>query len=118
MDALGVNLWESATRAKIEALQWVVAQQLLKLGINVIIEWGTWERSERDALREGARKLSAAVELHFLDASVEELFQRAQRRGMENPPMTREDFERWSDGFEKPTLEEMGLFDEPRVSLS
>ena len=118
MDALGVNLWESATRARIEALQWVVTQQLLKLGINVVIEWGTWGRSERDALREGARKLSAAVELHFLDAPVEELFRRAQRRAMENPPMTREDFERWSDGFEKPTLEEVGLFDEPLVSLS
>jgi predicted kinase len=118
MDALGVNLWDSATRARIEALQWAVAQQLLKLGINVIIEWGTWGRSERDALREGARKLSAAVELHFLDVPVEELFRRAQRRGMENPPMTREDLQRWSDGLERPTLEEMALFDEPPGSLS
>lgn len=118
MDALNINLWDEITRAKIEALQWSMAQQLLKLGISVIIEWGTWGRSERDTLREGARKLGAAVELHFLDASVEELFRRAQQRMMEDPPMTREDLQRWSDGFERPTLEEVALFDEPLVPFS
>jgi predicted kinase len=118
MDALAINLWDEVTRGKIEALQWSITQQLLKVGISVIIEWGTWGRSERDALREGAHKLGAAVELHFLDAPVEELFRRAQRRAMEDPPMTREDLQRWSDGFERPTLEEMALFDESLVSLS
>ena len=118
MDALGINLWEETTRARIEALQWSMAQQLLKLGISVIIEWGTWGRSERDVLREGARKLGAAVELHFLDAPVDELFRRAQLRVMENPPMTREDLQRWSDGFERPTLEEMALFDAQPLSFS
>ena len=81
-------------RSKIEALQWSMSQQLLKLGISVIIEWGTWGRSERDALRERAPNLGVAVELHFLDAPVEELFRRAQQRAMEDPPMTREDFQR------------------------
>ena len=115
MDALAINLWDEGARAKIESLQWSVAQQLLRLGTNVIIEWGTWGRSERNVLREGARKLGAAVELHFLDASVEELFRRAQQRAMEDPPMTREDLQRWSDGFERPTPDELALFDEPLV---
>ena len=115
MQALAINLWNEATRAKIEALQWSVAQQLLRLGVHVIIEWGTWGRSERDTLREGCRKLGAAVELHFLDVPVEELFHRAQRRVMEDPPMTRDDLQRWSDGFEGPTPDEMALFDEPLI---
>ena len=115
MHVLAINLWNEATRAKIEALQWSVAQRLLRLGVNVIIEWGTWGRSERDALREGARNLNAAVELHFLDATVEELFRRAQRRVMEDPPMTRDDLQRWSDGFERPTPDEMAMFDEPLI---
>jgi predicted kinase len=55
MDALDINLWDEPRRAKIEELQWTLAQQLLKLGIKVIIEWGTWGRSERDTLRLGAR---------------------------------------------------------------
>ena len=86
MDAPAINLWDEGARAKIESLQWSVAQQLLRLGTNVIIEWGTWGRSERNVLREGARKLGAAVELHFLDASVEELFRRAQQRAMKIRP--------------------------------
>ena len=40
MDALDINLWDEPRRAKIEELQWTLAQQLLKLGIKVIIEWG------------------------------------------------------------------------------
>jgi len=116
MDALAINQWNKATRARIEALQWPVAQDLLGLGVNVIIEWGTWERSEHDALREGARKLGAAVELHFLDAPVEELFRRAQQRFMEDPPITREDLQHWSDGFEGPIPDEMAMFDEPFVT--
>src|SRR3546814_8668133 len=54
MDALGVNLWDADVRASIEALQWGVAQDLMRLGTSVIIEWDTWGREEREVLREGA----------------------------------------------------------------
>ena len=87
MDALSINLYNEDMRAKIEAFQWELCQKLLKLGLVVIIEWGTWGKSERDTLREGARKLGAAVELHYLSAPPEILFERIQRRGMENPPI-------------------------------
>src|ERR1700747_3294077 len=76
MDALSVDLWDENTRGKIEALQWQVAHQLLAAGVNVIIEWGTWGRSERDALRLRARELGAAVELHYLSVPVHVLFDR------------------------------------------
>jgi predicted kinase len=36
MDALDINLWDERSRAKIEALQWTLAQQLLKLGLRVL----------------------------------------------------------------------------------
>ena len=65
MDVLSINLYDEESRARIEALQWKLGQKLLKLGLVVIIEWGTWGKSERDALREGARQLGAAVELHL-----------------------------------------------------
>ena len=111
MDALSINLYDEESRARIEALQWKLGQELLKLGLVVIIEWGTWGKCERDALREGARKLSAAVELHYLSAPPEILFERIRRRGMENPPIKREDVMRWAEMIEVPTEEEMALFD-------
>jgi predicted kinase len=80
MDALSINLWDERCRAKIEALQWSLAQQLLKLGLKVIIEWRTWARSERDALRLGARAVGAAVELHYLEVPADVLFERIRRR--------------------------------------
>ena len=111
MDALSINLWDEASRGKIEALQWKLGQELLALGVTVIIEWGTWGRSERDALRLGAQALGAAVELHYLSAPADILFDRIQRRGLENPPIERDALLRWFQAFQAPTPEEMALFD-------
>jgi predicted kinase len=116
MDALSIDIYDEKKRAQIEALQWKFAQELLALGLAVIIEWGTWGRSERDALRLGARALGAAVELHYLSAPVDVLFDRIQRRGMENPAIEREDVLRWNEMFQAPTLEETALFDEPVIA--
>lgn len=95
----------------IEALQWRLGQNLLNLGLVVILEWGTWGKSERDALREGARNLGAAVELRYLSAPPEILFERIQRRNSENPPIKYEDVLRWAETIQVPTEEEMNLFD-------
>lgn len=116
MSALAVSLYDEGRRAKIEALQWNLAQQLLALGLTVIIEWGTWGRSERDMLRLGARALGAAVELHYLEAPADVLFERIQRRGSENPPIEHDAVSRWSEAFQAPTSEEMALFDKPLVA--
>jgi predicted kinase len=115
MDALSLNVWDEERRGKIEVLQWKFAQELLALGLTVIIEWGTWGRSERDTLRLGARALGAAVELHYLSAPADVIFDRIQRRGMENPPIDRDALSRWFEMFQAPTPEEMALFDEPLV---
>jgi len=81
----------------------------------VIIEWGTWGRSERDALREGARALGAAVELRYLHAPEQVLLDRIRRRGVENPPIAAEALSGWLEAFQAPTPEEMVLFDPPLI---
>jgi predicted kinase len=116
MNDLSLDIYDEAKRAKVEKLQWRLGQRLLALGLIVIIEWGTWGRSERDRLREQARALGAAVELHYLSAPEEVLFDRIQRRGMESPPIQRNALSRWCEIFEDPTTEEMALFDDPLIS--
>jgi len=91
-----------------------LGQQLLARGLTLIIEWGTWRKSERDALRIRARELGATVELHYLSATVDVLIDRIQQRGLENPPIKREQLLQWADAFEEPTADEMALFDEPK----
>lgn len=113
MDSLGVNLHAEQERAHIEKLQWQLAQRLLALGNKVIVEWGTWGRWERDILRERARGLGAAVELHYLSAPLEELFRRIELRAMEDPPIRWEAVQKWGSIIEPPTDKELALFDPP-----
>jgi predicted kinase len=115
MQALGFDLWDEQLRDKIEKLQWSEAQRLLSIGLTVVIEWGSWGRSERDALRIGARTLGARVELHHLSASTDLLFERVQRRAMEVPSITRAELSKWATTFQTPTAEEFALFDDGRV---
>ncbi|HZR16970.1 MAG TPA: ATP-binding protein [Verrucomicrobiae bacterium] len=116
LDALSINLYREDMRAKVETLQWKLAQELLALGLIVIIEWGTWARSERDTLRLGARALGAAVELRYVFAPPDVLFERLQRRGRECPPIKQEAVSRWCEQFQVPGPEEMALFDKPLVA--
>ena len=111
MNAVAIDLWDEDRRGKVEALQWESAKKLLALGLTVIIEWGTWGRPERDALRLEARALGASVELHYLSAPADVLLDRIQRRGTETPPITREMVSRWFEIFQPPTPEELALFD-------
>ena len=106
-----MDIWDELMREKIERLQWQLGQQLLNLGLTVIIEWGTWGRSERDALRLRARELGVDVELHYLSVPVEVLLDRVQRRRMEDPPIKREQLLQWANAFQAPTAEEQTLFD-------
>jgi predicted kinase len=116
LEALSLDVYDEERRGKIEALQWKVCQELLALGLIAIIEWGTWGRSERDALRLGARALGAAVELHYLSAPADVVFERIQRRGVENPPIERDALSRWHEIFQVPTPEEIALFDKPLLA--
>jgi predicted kinase len=113
LNALSISLYDEEKRAKIEAIQWKLAQDLLIRGVSVVIEWGTWAKVERDVLRLRARELGAAVELHYLAAPVDVLFERVQRRGTESPPIRKEELVEWSKIFEAPAPEELVLFDAP-----
>ena len=116
LQALSLEIYDEERRGKIEALQWKFAQELLALGLTVIIEWGTWGRTERDTLRLGARALGAAVELHYLSAPADVLFHRIQRRGLEKPPIERDALSRCVEIFQVPTAEETALFDKPLLT--
>ena len=114
---LGADVWDEEFRVRLERQLWVLSQDLLARGQSVILEWGHWARVERDEKRLGARALGVGVELHYLDAPLEELIARAERRNASGEwtaaPMTRAHFEEWASIFQPPDDEEMQLFDEP-----
>jgi predicted kinase len=116
---LGGDVWDDDLRVRVERQLWHLSQDLLARGQSVILEWGHWARVERDEKRLGARALGVEVELHYLDAPLEELIERAERRNASGEwaaaPMTRAHFEEWTSIFQPPDEEEILLFDEPAV---
>lgn len=117
MAELSLDIYDEVRREKIESLQWKLAQHLLARGISVVIEWGTWARTERDRLRLGARAVGAAVELHYLTAPLEILFERIDARAMESPPISLADLKQWAAKFQELSPEELALFDPPISNL-
>lgn len=113
---LGIDYYDEQARVRLEKRLWQLGEELLGLGQSVILENGFWAREERDELRLAARNLGVAVELHYLEAPIDELWRRLEIRNEEGKPGTapikREDLEKWSQQFEAPDAAELALFDE------
>ncbi len=113
---LDIDYYDEPRRVRLERRLWQLAQELLGLGQSVILENGFWAREERNELRLGARTLGVAVELHYLETPVDELWRRLSiRNELALPgtvPITREDLEKWAEQFEAPDAAELALFDE------
>lgn len=115
--ALGSSPWDETTRSRVEQQLRRLAQEVLGLGLSVVLDFGLWSRTERDELREVARDLGVGVELHHLDVSVDELWRRIDARNAEPPwdrhPIRRADLDEWLARFEAPGAAELALFDPP-----
>lgn len=99
-------------RDPVEAVQWNVAQRALVLGVDVVLEFGFWGRTERARFRTEAEALGADVVLHYLEVPRDELWTRLQRRNANLPPatfvVTEDQLDLWWDWFEPPTADELG----------
>jgi predicted kinase len=115
--ALGSNPWDASTREKVDHELWRLAQEALRLGLSVVLDFGLWARSERDEMRSMARGLGVGVELHYLNVPTDELWRRIQARNFETPwnryPIGRADFDEWLRIFQAPDAAELALFDPP-----
>ena len=115
--ALGSTPWDAPVHEKVERELWRLAQEILRLGLSVVLDFGLWTRSERDEMREVARGLGVGVELHFLDVPADELWRRIDARNSRPPwdshPIRRADLDGWLPLFEAPDAAEQALFDPP-----
>jgi len=80
-----------------------------------VLDWGLWSREERDRYRGEAQALGVRVALCVLDPPREELVRRLARRNSNVPPgafhVTEDDLDKAIAFFERPTPEELDLFD-------
>jgi predicted kinase len=115
--ALGSTPWDESAREKVDHQLWRLAQEILRLGLSVVLDFGLWARIERDEMRTTARGLGVGVELHYLDAPTDELWRRIEARNSEPPwdshPIRRADLDGWAASFQAPDAAELALFDPP-----
>ena len=90
---------------------WGVAARVLALGVDVILDFGFWAKSERDDYLARAAALGAEGEIHFLDVPIEELIARLKLRNNPLSPNTffipEENLIAWSAFFELPDRDEL-----------
>ena len=115
--ALGSSPWDRPTGETIERELWRLAQEILSLGLSVVLDFGLWARIERDEMRSAARGLGVGVELHYLEVPTDELWRRIDARNStppwDNEPIGRADLDVWLSIFQAPGSAELALFDSP-----
>lgn len=114
MHSLGLDLSDESLRYRVEEQLWQHTQDLLMHGLSVVIEFGFWSRSERDAKRLTARELGVKVELRYLSAPIDELWSRVEARnakGGATIQISRKQLEYWATLEQVPDETEFQLFD-------
>jgi predicted kinase len=95
----------------IESMLWGIAARVLGLGVNVILDFGFWARSEREDYRARAAQLGAGSAIHFLDVPEAVLLERLAQRnaqlsqGAAYIPEAR--LKEWITLFQPPALDEL-----------
>lgn len=96
---------------KIESIMWGVAAHVLRLGGDVVLDYGCWARVERDDYRGRARELGVAFVLHYMDVPYEELYRRLEERNSKLPEGTftipRSEMDRYITIFQPPESDEL-----------
>jgi predicted kinase len=95
-----------AARDPMEALLWQTAEKVLRLGCDVILDFGFWALAERDDFRARAAALGARCEIHFLNVTEAELLKRLRERNAHLPTgcfrIDEEKFRTWASLFQPP----------------
>lgn len=100
-----------ARHQRIEEIMWDVAARALQLGIDVILDFGFWGKSEREDYRVRAAQLGAESIVHFLNVPEQVLLSRLEERNAKLPEGTFQipasKLLEWMQVFQVPTADEL-----------
>lgn len=111
MEDMGISLWDGKYRAKLEKGLWKLGKEVLRLGLGVVVEFGSWAKWERDILLQDGREVGAIVDLYCLDPPLDEIRRRLEARDMEGDDVIPDKLDEYSGKFERPDLAEQKLYD-------
>jgi predicted kinase len=109
---LGMSLVDFEFRVRLQQCLLAHAGALLRAGLHVVLEFGSWSSEEREAIRRLAVRERCAAELHFLTAPLDELVRRVRERGGPYAEALASDvLLRDSAKFQEPLPNEIARFD-------
>jgi predicted kinase len=92
-----------------------LALSALRIGVNVVLDFGVWAKDERSALRALAASVGATSKLVYLQVDEAEQWRRIQARSLTDAAttfeMTGADLERWRQIFQPPDTTELDTAD-------
>ena len=100
-------------RDAVEGLLIGVAMRSLRLGVDVVLDFGVWSRDERTGLRHLAADVGSVTRLHYLSVEPEEQWRRlAARDDPRSFRIARAEMDGYATLFETPTVEELAGHDD------
>ncbi|HEY8308241.1 MAG TPA: AAA family ATPase [Lapillicoccus sp.] len=100
-------------RNAVEGLLIGVAMRSLRLGVDVVLDFGVWSRDERTGLRHLAADVGSVTRLHYLSVEPEEQWRRlAARDDPRSFRIARAEMDGYATLFETPTVEELAGHDD------
>ena len=108
---LGKSLVDYEFRMTLQECLLAHAATLLRAGLSVVIEFGSWSRRERETIRVVAVREKALTELHFLNAPIHELAARVRDRGGPDVQALSNVLLQDFGKFEQPSTDEILRFD-------
>ena len=100
-------------RDDVEGLLIGVAMRSLRLGADVVLDFGVWSRDERTGLRHLAADVGSVTRLHYLSVEPEEQWRRlAARDDPRSFRIARAEMDGYATLFETPTVEELAGHDD------
>jgi len=69
----------------VEKLLWEIAIRVLSLGVDVILDFGFWAKTERVFFINKSKEMNVNCKIHYMDVSEEELFKRLDERNSKLP---------------------------------
>lgn len=96
--------------AEVRDLMWTVAEQVVRTGSDVVLDWNSWSAARRRWAVERAAAIGAPVLLHRLTASIDRASEQAGRRAERGTryahQVTREGNQHLATLMEEPTSDE------------
>ena len=80
--------WDAERRVAVQAVQFEIALKVLRIGGDVVLDFGLFHRRERDHYRGAATAVGAETKTIYLEVPRDELLRRLAARNAHLPPLT------------------------------